>query len=659
MKYGLVVSILLVIFASFISLSPGLLFSKPVTESTVEAVAATHLAIQDEVERKILEKKGIKEYREHTISGTRELKDSETGEVLAYVLALEPKGFIVISSDTDIPPVIAHSFNCDFPLEAPEPNPLLDLVWWDMENRLDALPLISDGLKEENNRLWESYLLAEASFLGKLACTTIYGPYLNTEWNQNSPYNDYCPYDTVQATRCVVGCVATAMAQVINYHRYPSSVIFTSADNYTSPGGYGTPSIAITASTASISSIPYSDTNTDTAARLSYACGVSVEMRYTWYSSNAQESDAADAFKQKFSYQSANYHTTYEAGFYTTLQNNIINTLPALLGIAKTGIGANHEIVCDGYNSSTTMYHLNFGWGYDNAWYLLPSGLPEGYDAVTSGVFDIQPGSGPATTPTPAPTPIPPPASDYRVLGGGDYNGDGKSDIAIFRPTSGLWSVRGLTRVYFGGSSDIPIPGDYDGNGTTRIGIFRPSSGLWAIQGYKRYYHGSSTDIPVPGDYTGTGRCNIGIFRPSSGLWSVMGITRYYFGSSSDRPAPADYSGDNTTEACIFRESSGLWAMRDGDRTYFGASGDIPVPMDLDGDGDCGAGIFRPSSGLWSVKAATRCYFGASSDQPVPADYDGLGGDDIGIFRASTGLWSIRGQSRYYFGASGDIPVTR
>ena len=531
MKCGLLVPLLIVIFATFISLSPGLLFAKPATVTMVEEVARTHLTVQDEVERKILEKKGIKEYQEHTIADTRELKDGETGEVLAYVLDLEPKGFIVVSPDTDISPVIAYSFRCDFPLEAPEPNPLLDLVRWDMENRLAALPLISDGLIEENNRLWENYLLAEGSFLEKLTRTTVYGPHLKTEWHQNSPYNNYCPYDTVNARRCLVGCVATAMAQVINYHRYPSSVIFTSADNYTSPGGYGTPSIAITASTASILSIPYSDTNTDTAARLSYACGVSVEMRYTWYSSNARSTDAASAFKQKFSYQSANYHTTYEAGFYVTLRNNVMNNLPATLGIAKTGIGANHVIVCDGYNSSTTMYHLNFGWGYDNTWYLLPSGMPEGYNAVTDGIFDIQPGSGPA------PTPIPPPTSGYRVLAGGDYDGDGKSDIAIFRPSSGLWAVRGITRVYWGSSGDIPVPMNLltPNSSKTDIAIFRPSTGLWAVRGYNRFYYGSPGDIPVPAQYHGTGNSQVGIFRPSTGLWSGW-WGRCYYGQPGDIP---------------------------------------------------------------------------------------------------------------------------
>ncbi|MEA1929079.1 MAG: papain-like cysteine protease family protein, partial [Candidatus Auribacterota bacterium] len=253
-----------------------------------------------------------------------------------------------------------------------------------------------------------------------------------------------------------------------------------------------------------------------------------------------------------------------------------------------------------------------------------------------------------------------PSSSDYRVLAGGNYNGDFYDDIAIFRPSSGLWSVRGITRCYFGGSSDIPVPGDYDGHGTTSMAIYRPSSGLWACKDRWRVYFGSSSDTPVPADYNGNGRCNLGIFRPSSGLWAFYGGARYYFGGSSDTPVPGDYNGNGTATPAIFRESTGLWAIKgDPVRVYFGGSGDIPVPGDYTNKGDWNAGIYRPSSGLWAIAGMTRCYFGGSSDQPVPGDFNQYWGDDIAVFRASSGLWAIKGLTRCYYGSSGDIPVTR
>ena len=254
---------------------------------------------------------------------------------------------------------------------------------------------------------------------------------------------------------------------------------------------------------------------------------------------------------------------------------------------------------------------------------------------------------------------IAPSSSGYRVLGGGDYNNDSYDDIAIFRPSSGLWSIRGITRVYYGSASDIPVPGDYNNDSYDNIAIFRPSSGLWSIRGITRVYYGSSSDMPVPGDYNGDGKCDFGIFRSSSGLWAVRYITRAYYGSSSDLPVPGDYNDNGGADIAVFRQSSGLWSVKGFTRLYFGGSDDIPVPMWFQGTRHYDPAIYRPSCGLWAQRGKTRVYFGSSSDQPVPSDMDDTYGDDFVIFRESSGLWAIRNYSRVYYGTSGDIPVTR
>jgi len=245
------------------------------------------------------------------------------------------------------------------------------------------------------------------------------------------------------------------------------------------------------------------------------------------------------------------------------------------------------------------------------------------------------------------------------ILESGDYDGDGSDDIAVFRASSGLWAVRGVTRAYFGGFTDLPVPGDYDGDGSSDIGIFRPTSGLWAVRGVTRAYFGSSADTAIPGDYDGDSRCDIGIFRRASGLWAIKGVTRVYFGSLADTPVPGYYTGSTAGNIGVFRPESGLWALRGISRIYFGGTTDQVVPGDYDGDGTWAPAIFRPSSGLWAIRGVSRVYFGNSSDLPVPADYAGSGLDSIGIFRSSSGLWAIRGLTRSYFGAAGDLPVTR
>ncbi len=77
-------------------------------------------------------------------------------------------------------------------------------------------------------------------------------------------------------------------------------------------------------------------------------------------------------------------------------------------------------------------------------------------------------------------------ADEYNALArpdSGDYDGDGTSDIAVFRGSSGLWAVRGVTRAYFGAGGDVPVPGVYGGAPAAEMGIFRPAAGLWAIRG--------------------------------------------------------------------------------------------------------------------------------------------------------------------------------
>ena len=281
----------------------------------------------------------------------------------------------------------------------------------------------------------------------------------------------------------------------------------------------------------------------------------------------------------------------------------------------------------------------------------------------------IEYGDGPLPTPPPGPiatptaavlisTPTPPPCCQP-VLQSGDYDGDGISDIAIYRPSTGLWAVRGRSRVYFGGDGDTPVPGDYNGDGTTDPAVYCAATGLWAVLGGIRTYFGAPGDLPVPGDYDGDGTIDPAIFRARSGLWAIMGVSRKYLGISGDLPVPGDYDGDGTDEAGVFREDTGLWALEQGERYYFGRAGDLPVPGDYYGEGNRTPALFRPSTKMWAIRGGERVYFGGSADIPVPGDYDGDDIDDPGIFRESNGLWAVKGILREYFGRDGDQPVTR
>ncbi|MEA1928013.1 MAG: DUF6444 domain-containing protein [Candidatus Auribacterota bacterium] len=136
-----------------------------------------------------------------------------------------------------------------------------------------------------------------------------------------------------------------------------------------------------------------------------------------------------------------------------------------------------------------------------------------------------------------------------------------KRQIAIFRPASGLWSIKDQGTVYFGVADDIPLPGDYNGDGTGNIAVFLPKTGLWSIKDRETVYFGGTDDIPVPADYNGDGEIEIAIFRPATGFWSIKDRTRSYFGRQDDIPVPADYDGNGKDDIALFRNTADLWAV--------------------------------------------------------------------------------------------------
>ena len=265
-----------------------------------------------------------------------------------------------------------------------------------------------------------------------------------------------------------------------------------------------------------------------------------------------------------------------------------------------------------------------------------------------------------------------------------DYDGDGRTDISVFRPNENNWylllSAGGFRVQGWGMNGDKLAPADFDGDGKTDLAVFRPSDSNW-------YIFNSSTntvtvagwglpgDLPVPADYGGDGKADLAVYRPSEGKWyrrdSDGKLHIFEWGLPGDKPAPADFNGDSITDMTVFRPSEGKWyILNSGNASIseftWGLNGDLPVPGDYSGDGKADFAVYRPSNQTWyrmhsdtfQINITT---WGLPGDLPTPGDYDGDGKQDLAVFRPSNSTWFINSSTggiySQPFGLAGDVPV--
>lgn len=357
------------------------------------------------------------------------------------------------------------------------------------------------------------------------------------------------------------------------------------------------------------------------------------------------------------------------------------------------------------------------------SWSLIAGALPTGLGLSTAGVISGTPtiastfnftvrvlaASGQSAqrafsitiiaAPPPPPPPPPPPVGGGKRVVRGDFDGDGRTDLGIWRGASGSWSVvrsgtNTMQTAYWGSQAapyyDVPVPGDYDGDGKVDGAVWRPGEANWYVLlsttgSFFVYRLGQNGDTPVPSDFDGDQVTDMAVWRGSTGQWvireSSTGQTRTaYFGASYapyyDVPVPGDYDGDGRYDLAVWRQSTGYWYISEsstGQARAFqlGQSGDTVVPGDYDGDGRCDAAIWRGTTSLWSIRQSSNgglrnVIWGSQNspyrDQPAAGDYDGDGRFDIAIWRPLDGKWYIILSSTNAYriqahGQNGDTPL--
>jgi hypothetical protein len=322
------------------------------------------------------------------------------------------------------------------------------------------------------------------------------------------------------------------------------------------------------------------------------------------------------------------------------------NNCPPTLGPGSTcGIQVTFNPNAAGLRTATLKIY-----SYSN-----PAGLPQ--TIALAGTGYLQPSAGRG-------------ASGYLRVST-DFDGDGKSDLAYWRPGIGTWEIAesskpaSTTLEQWGLSGDVPVPGDYDGDGKADLAVWRPSNGVWYVipsgnpSTSMQQQWGMPGDVPLVCDFDGDGKADFTVWRQSTGTWFVMPSSNpsaphsQQWGLPDDIPIAGDFDGDGKADFVVWRPANGSWYLIPSSAptttqvNQWGMPGDVPVGADFDGDGKTDLAIWRPLTGTWWVIQSSQPsvpvtqQWGLPGDIPSPADLDGDGKADYAVWRPSNATWYV------------------
>lgn len=290
---------------------------------------------------------------------------ARTNAPIMYVFDVQPAGFVIMSADNDIIPVVGYSFEDNYVM-----NPNLN-YWLNSFKAVAEYKLLEKSINEANRNAWKEIQAGNSKSLNG-GITNL----LQTSWSQGKYYNAMCPVDAAgDDGHALTGCVATSMAQIIKYWEYPS--VGTRTCSYTSQN-YGLLSAKYDTTTYNWENMRFNELldYNSSVANLMYQCGVSVFMNYGPHVSGAQSSQVTNALQLYFGFN--NNIKQIEKAAYSTLEwDNIMRAqlnkrCPVLYSgydvkssSTDTAAGG-HAWVMDGYQDSA-YFHMNWGWGkYSN-----------------------------------------------------------------------------------------------------------------------------------------------------------------------------------------------------------------------------------------------------------------------------------------------------
>ena len=315
---------------------------------------------------------------------------SETLQPTSYIFNGEGS-YMIVSADDSAIPLLGYGTGNINPSSMPE-----NMLWWLGEYGRQIEYMRSKGMNFSSDRL------------NALEDLDPIEPMLKTMWNQDAPYNDQCPQ--IDGVNTYTGCVATAMAQVMNYFQYPD--VGEGSIQYTPPAVGRRLSLDFSRTPFDWDNMlnaygrgTYTDAQKNAVAYLMKACGYSIKMGYNVTQSGTQSALVAYAARTYFKYDQNTFcyfRDIYPTNEWTQMMyDNLANVGPVLMG--GQAVEGGHSFVCDGYDGNG-YFHFNWGWGgSSDGYYALDVLSPEvlgiggyegGFNYHQDAIFGMQPPTG-------------------------------------------------------------------------------------------------------------------------------------------------------------------------------------------------------------------------------------------------------------------------
>ena len=452
-----------IVFAGFLFWS-GPAFAAPVTADTATK------AVQGWLHQ---DRRPLGRQLPAKIKSTKAVKN-DAGELLYYVVQLDPSGFVILPADDLAEPIVAFSATGSF--NASSGSTLAALVNRDVPRRMARARAGAPAARASQARgKWHAFLAgspnpppdAEENGNIVVASQIWVAPFVQTLWDQTvdaslnyACYNYFTPpYGAGIVSNDPCGCIATALAQEMFYFQYPNTGVGTGSFAITNNGAPQTIQLLGgngTGGPYQWTNMPLSPNNPTTnqamaIGYLTHDAGATVNMNYTSNNSSAATYLAQQALTGAFKFANAAYYESFNNGLSGTNLLSMINPnldarLPVMLGILPDG---GHCLLCDGYgySSSTLFHHVNTGWGGDDdIWYALPEiNTTDGngdYNMVEACIYNIYTnGSGQIISgrvTDPAGAPVAGATVTAQRNGGGTYT--------AMTDTNGIYALAGIPK---------------------------------------------------------------------------------------------------------------------------------------------------------------------------------------------------------------------